>query len=364
MAKWGEGDPRWIVEERPDATNVNNWHWTEKNADQWSKRRINELFTGLQIPFPELKAHVVIDEIEKCEGEARANNRKAKLIFFYEWEIILVWKVTWDESKDTQDGPEIKGKITIPNLSEEHTDLKDVDIEVSVTSSGAADKSRKVKDFLRKDGGARIIREALQKYVDSLKSEYSQGLILPKAADEGAATTKPKTAPPTTTSPSVKPGVPNGQKMAENAQALKNMGLSCPVTVDTIQMEQRFKCTGQEIYNTLTQKEMLQIFTGSQVKLGEAKKGEAFELLDGNIQGQFLELQPFSKIVQKWRLKSWPQAHYSLVTIEIEQGTEETTLTLTQKNVPSKEVEVTRQGWERYYWDAIKRSFGFGAMLL
>ena len=22
MAKWGEGDPRWIVEERPDATNV------------------------------------------------------------------------------------------------------------------------------------------------------------------------------------------------------------------------------------------------------------------------------------------------------------------------------------------------------
>jgi len=27
MAKWGEGDPRWIVEERPDAKNVNNWHW-------------------------------------------------------------------------------------------------------------------------------------------------------------------------------------------------------------------------------------------------------------------------------------------------------------------------------------------------
>ena len=27
MAKWGEGDPRWIVEERPDGTNVNNWHW-------------------------------------------------------------------------------------------------------------------------------------------------------------------------------------------------------------------------------------------------------------------------------------------------------------------------------------------------
>ena len=40
MAKWGEGDPRWIVEERPDATNVNNWHWTEKNADSWSKAKL------------------------------------------------------------------------------------------------------------------------------------------------------------------------------------------------------------------------------------------------------------------------------------------------------------------------------------
>lgn len=27
MAKYGEGDARWIVEERKDGTNVNNWHW-------------------------------------------------------------------------------------------------------------------------------------------------------------------------------------------------------------------------------------------------------------------------------------------------------------------------------------------------
>jgi len=47
MAKWGEGDPRWIVEERPDATNVNNWHWTEKNADSWSKSKLNFSSTTL-----------------------------------------------------------------------------------------------------------------------------------------------------------------------------------------------------------------------------------------------------------------------------------------------------------------------------
>ena len=49
MAKWGEGDPRWIVEERPDATNVNNWHWTEKNATFWSRERFDSLFKGFQV---------------------------------------------------------------------------------------------------------------------------------------------------------------------------------------------------------------------------------------------------------------------------------------------------------------------------
>lgn len=59
MAKWGEGDPRWIVEERPDATNVNNWHWTEKNATPWSKERLQQLFIDFKIgrhsfPVPSL----------------------------------------------------------------------------------------------------------------------------------------------------------------------------------------------------------------------------------------------------------------------------------------------------------------------
>ena len=36
--------------------------------------------------------NVILEEVEKIEGEARANNRKGKLIFFYEWEIAVKWK--------------------------------------------------------------------------------------------------------------------------------------------------------------------------------------------------------------------------------------------------------------------------------
>jgi len=36
--------------------------------------------------------HCVIKKLTKIEGEASANNRKAKLIFFYEWELTADWK--------------------------------------------------------------------------------------------------------------------------------------------------------------------------------------------------------------------------------------------------------------------------------
>ena len=32
MAKWGEGDPRWIVEHRDDGKNVGGWHWVSAVA--------------------------------------------------------------------------------------------------------------------------------------------------------------------------------------------------------------------------------------------------------------------------------------------------------------------------------------------
>ncbi|PKU40344.1 hypothetical protein llap_9357 [Limosa lapponica baueri] len=44
MAKWGQGDPRWIVEERADATNVNNWHWSVIGVPWDSNKQFDCLF--------------------------------------------------------------------------------------------------------------------------------------------------------------------------------------------------------------------------------------------------------------------------------------------------------------------------------
>ena len=287
---------------------------------------------------------MTLTELEKCDGEARANNRKAKLIFFYEWELVVKWKTKADDS--------IEGKITIPNLSEEHTDMKDVDLEVTLTSSSSSE-AQKVKESLRKGIGAGNIRHQLQKYVDALRVEFSQGLILPRkeAADKGAAEKKKAAA-----------AVKQTHKEGVATDALKKLSVAGGMQkVEKIKLEQRFKCTGQEIYNVLVQPELLRVFTAAPVNVDEIKAGVSFSLLNGNVECKMIELVPFTKIVQKWRLKTWPAEHFSSVEFTISQSSDDTLLSMIQSEVPAKEVENTKMGWQRYYFEAIKRTFGFGS---
>ena len=50
---------------------------------------------------------------------------------------------------------------------------------------------------------------------------------------------------------------------------MKNLGINdgSKMEVQDIEMTEIFKCTGQELYNALTQKEMIQVFTGGEVKV-------------------------------------------------------------------------------------------------
>lgn len=72
---------------------------------------------------------------------------------------------------------------------------------------------------------------------------------------------------------------------------------------------------------------------------------------------------PDKKIVQKWRLQSWPAGHESEVMIEFEEKDDCTILSLTQKGIPESDFEPTRLGWKMNYWDRMRQVFGFGARL-
>lgn len=345
MAKWGEGDPRWIVEERPDATNVNNWHWTEKNACGWSKDKLKDLLTGLKIKNDIV--NIKISELDKIEGDAVVNNRKGKLIFFYEWDISLTWKGNLLGSDN-----QIEGKINIPNLSEEN-DISEVEVEVTLKES--TPEGETVKEILHNQGKD-TVRQKLGMYILLLKEEFSKGMILPKKGEEENQTIKE------TQITNLSSGF--NKKMQMNHVINKSSGThGVKIDTATLKMVQNFQCTGKEFYRAMTVPEMVTAFTNAPAKV-EAKKGGKFELFGGNIYGEFVELVEEKRIAQRWRSKRWPDEHYSMVTIDVEQQTDDTLVKITQTGVPESDADGTKENWNRYYWEAMKRTFGWGTFFM
>ena len=62
---------------------------TERDASNWSTEKLKTLFLAVRVQNEEGKCEVT--EVNKLDGEASINNRKGKLIFFYEWSVKLNW---------------------------------------------------------------------------------------------------------------------------------------------------------------------------------------------------------------------------------------------------------------------------------
>lgn len=339
MAKWGEGDPRWIVEQRADATNVNNWHWTERDASNWSSEKLKTLLLAIRAENAEGACEVT--EVSKLDGEASINNRKGKLIFFYEWAIKLAWKGT------SNTGVKYKGHVEIPNLSDEN-DVSEVEISVGL----AKDEPDTNLLALMRQEGARQIRNALGTYISTLKTEFTQGMILPTVNGEQsdlAAQPLRKIEEPKATEP-----------VSGNSCKSKSVGVKIPTC--KINLKDLFLTSPYELYRVFITQEMVQAFTHSPA-IVEADKGGKFQLLDGNVTGEFTELVPEKQIAMKWRFKSWPEGHFSTITLTFSDRGGETEIRLEGKGIPANEEERTREGWQRYYFEGIKQTFGYGARL-
>ncbi|KAI1895406.1 hypothetical protein AGOR_G00105960 [Albula goreensis] len=336
MAKWGEGDPRWIVEERADATNVNNWHWTERDVTNWSSDKLKELLMGVRVENNEGCCEVT--EVGKLEGEASINNRKGKLIFFYEWSIKATWTGT------SKDGIKYKGNIEVPNLSDEN-DMEDLDISVTLCK----DEPETPLKVLMKNEGTNKIRSALGSYLGYLKTEFTQGMILPTAnglSKQQLAQSKVK--------------MDKTQVSSGSCAAPPNTGVKIPTC--KFSLKETFLTSPEELYRVFVNQEMMQAFTHAAATVN-AEKGGRFRLLEGNVYGEFQELVPEQKIVMTWRYNTWPCEHYATVTLNFLDHGNETELKLECKGVPVSEEDRTKEGWQRYYFEAIKQTFGYGARL-
>uniref|UniRef100_A0A673ADR3 Activator of 90 kDa heat shock protein ATPase homolog 1-like n=1 Tax=Sphaeramia orbicularis TaxID=375764 RepID=A0A673ADR3_9TELE len=320
---------------RPDVCSADR-HRTERDVTSWSSERLRKLLLGVQVQGSEGVCQVT--DVSKLDGEASINNRKGKLIFFYEWQLRANWLGT------TSSGVKYRGTVEVSNLSDEN-DEDDLDITVSLCK----DQPDTPLLQLMKKNGTKEVRKVLGEYVKQLKSEFSQGMILPTANG-------PQAPPPPKKTQIQTSKMQIQTTKTQTSSAHSQMGIRIPTC--NFSLTETFLTSADELYRTFINQEFVQVFTRSAAVV-DGRRGGRFQLLDGSVSGEFTNLVPDQKIEMRWRFRTWPSEHYASVSLQLEEQGGETELKMECVGVPSGEEDSTREGWKRFYFQAIKQTFGY-----
>jgi len=333
MALFGQGDPRWIVTNREDGANVNNWHWTEIDFSKWAENRTTELLTGLALDNNKIVAST---KDVTCKGEVSVNTRKQKTIFLYELEI----NFNWEGELKASPGKIYKGHVNIPYISEENDDD---DFEIKVVADGDSKEGETMRTEVRS-----IVIPLLKERVPQMLQEM-----------RGVATGKTKLPPKKQTAMKLD-AVDTSLSAAPKKESPKV--IPQPKGLESFTLTEKFRCRPVDLFECFVEPNRVRAYAGGDATVSREKGGK-FSLFGGSVQGENIEVDYPKKLVQKWRFNSWAEGHYSTVTITLEEKDGKTICKLTQAGVPTEDRERTERGWGANFWSRIKGVFGFGSLL-
>ena len=119
-----------------------------------------------------------------------------------------------------------------------------------------------------------------------------------------------------------------------------------------------FKITAApaDVYNALTNKVMLEIWTGEDAVFEEVA-GTEFSLWEESINGINLEFEKDHKIVQEWFFGEEEEELKSIVTIKLHPDKKNTIMEVTQTNIPDEAYRNITEGWEEDYFNGLNQLF-------
>lgn len=192
------------------------------------------------------------------------------------------------------------GTLEFPYVADENAD-DDPELKVSVKDESAV--GQRLREAFHAKGKAIALKK-----IGQFVKEFAAGGPA-KDELEGKATVKvsekaEKAAP--------KPAAP---KVKESPSA----AVSAPAPkkkegFKTISMTEKFHCRPHNLYDVLLNDKSWKAFTQSSAQISR-ESGGMFSIFDGAVTGVNVQLQENKLIVQKWRFSSWPDGHYSNVSI-------------------------------------------------
>jgi uncharacterized protein YndB with AHSA1/START domain len=124
-----------------------------------------------------------------------------------------------------------------------------------------------------------------------------------------------------------------------------------------VHQEVSFSATPANVYRALMSAAEHAKFTGEPAEI-DAKVGGAWSAYGGKISGQNIELVDGARIVQTWRAGNWPAGTHSLVKFELSADGKGTKVVLDHDALTDEQVPHIAGGWERMYWEPMRKFFG------
>ncbi len=121
-----------------------------------------------------------------------------------------------------------------------------------------------------------------------------------------------------------------------------------------IHQEVDFKAGPKTLYEALLDSKQFSAFSGRPAQISR-KVGSAFSLFGGHIVGRNVELVPNQRIVQAWRVVTWPEGVYSIVRFELKGQGSGTHLVLDHTGFPEGLRDHLAAGWEANYWALLRK---------
>lgn len=124
----------------------------------------------------------------------------------------------------------------------------------------------------------------------------------------------------------------------------------------TIHQEIDFTASPQQVYEALLDSKQFTDFSGRMAEINH-EVGGAFSLFKGHIIGRNLELVPNQRIVQAWRVVTWPEGAYSIARFDLKSKGSGTHVVFDHIGFPEGLHDHLAQGWEENYWSLLKKYF-------
>ena len=343
MARVGEEDPRWIVQERGDGQNVGGWHWQERDVLEWAKTRLGDMLAGAgdkDVEFP---------GVDALTGEAIINIRKGKFIAAFELELTGKWRVV---------GGGGEGTFTVPYIGDEHEDGEECEVQVSSGSEGPARETMLAKG-----------RPVVKRVVTAFLKELRAGGPMANSSDASAEMERQgQEIRQKTVLPSLHPSdlKKEAAASAAKATATEAKGGARGGGRGVLEYTEKFSCRPEDLFDVLTNPPRMMAYTHAPATM-EPKAGGAWTMFGGSVHGENVEFEPGKRLVQLWRFSTWEAGVFSKVEMDFTQDREGVTvLKLKQTGIPEEDAHGsavlpgTDAGWQDRIFKKIRSVFGFG----